>query len=242
MFRRTIMNTKSVLNPIRMATLAGAVVMALASAGVANATPISAGSNNPLAFTWDYNTGTSHLTGFGTLTVSGFNSSSLTVDVTLNNTSLLGGQGGERLTAFAFGIEPNATTAGFVDAPDAGMIDAALGANFPSVQTVEVCAFGGPNCAGGGNGGIFGGSSDTFAVLLGGMWGSSVDIAPIAFKYQTGYGSFEFTSSSSGGTPGNGGTPGTGTVPEPGMVSLLGIGLLGQVWLLRQRRRRQQGK
>lgn len=41
------------------------------------------------------------------------------------------------------------------------------------------------------------------------------------------------------GTPGNG-TPGDGTVPEPGMLSLLGIGLLGQALLMRQRRRRQQ--
>jgi len=32
----------------------------------------------------------------------------------------------------------------------------------------------------------------------------------------------------------------SGSIPEPGTVSLLGLGLLGQVWLLRQRRRRLQ--
>lgn len=34
--------------------------------------------------------------------------------------------------------------------------------------------------------------------------------------------------------------PGNGRIPEPGMLGLLGVGLLGQVWLLR--RRRQQEK
>lgn len=44
------------------------------------------------------------------------------------------------------------------------------------------------------------------------------------------------TTSTSGGTT----TSSNGNVPEPGMVSLLGIGLLGQAFLLRQRRRRLQ--
>jgi hypothetical protein len=41
----------------------------------------------------------------------------------------------------------------FSDAADGGMEGASLGANFPSVQDVEVCAYGGSNCAGGANGG-----------------------------------------------------------------------------------------
>jgi hypothetical protein len=40
-----------------------------------------------------------------------------------------------------------------------------------------------------------------------------------------------------GGSSGNGDIPSTGPVPEPGMASLLGIGLLGQAWLLSRRRR-----
>jgi hypothetical protein len=42
-----------------------------------------------------------------------------------------------------------------------------------------------------------------------------------------------------GEAPGNGDTPGNGQIPEPGMLGLLGVGLLGQAWLLR---RRQQQK
>ncbi len=75
------------------------------------------------------------------------------------------------------------------------------------------------NCSGGGNGGILGGGSDAFTVGLLGTWGSSVEIDPIGFKYQTGSGSFEFTT-------GNG-----GSVPEPGALALFLLGLVGMtVW------------
>jgi hypothetical protein len=50
-------------------------------------------------------------------------------------------------------------------------------------------------------------------------------------------------STTSGQTSGGSTTSGqtsSGTIPEPGMVGLLGIGLLGQALILRQRRRRQQ--
>jgi hypothetical protein len=210
------------------------VTSLIAVGGTAHATIVSSASNNPLNFTWDFDTGSSHLTGFGSMVVTGFNSSTLTVSVSLSNTSLIGGVGGERLTAFGFGIDPNATGATFVDANDAGMIDATL-SSIPSLATIEVCAYGGSNCQGGSNGGIFAGDSDSFQILLAGTWGSSVNIAPIGFKYQTGYGSFEFTSSSSSGTPSSSGT----TVPEPTTLSLLGASLLG-VALMRRRRKQQK--
>ncbi len=164
------------------------------------------------------------------MAISGFNTSTLTVAVSLTNTSAIGGNGGERLTSFGFGIDPNATSIGFSDASDGGMIgaQAAFGALPANVAGIEVCAFGGNNCAGGGNGGIFGaGGSDAFTILLGGTWGSSVTIAPIGFKYQTGYGSFEFSTSTS-----------SGNAPEPGTASLalLGLGLLGAGFVLRRRK------
>jgi hypothetical protein len=138
----------------------------------------------------------------------------LSVGVTLANTSQIGGQGGERLTGFAFGISPNATSVSLVDAADGGMIKAgwASGALPANVPGVEICAFGGVNCSGGANGGIYAGTSDFFTVLLGGTWGSSVDISPIGVRYQTGYGSFTFEATE---------------VPEPSTVALVGLGLLG---------------
>lgn len=217
---------------------------------IGNATVITSSSNNPLLFTWLYSSAAGDLTGNGSLTLSGFNTPTLTVAVTLANTS---GLSTNRLTAFGFGIDPNATGVSFSDAADGGMIDATL-ASIPSLSQIEVCAYGGQNCAGGGNGGILGGANDSFimnlttgtttrirgeTIITPGDWGSSVDIAPIGFKYQTGEGSFEFTtSSSSSGTSGQ--TSSGNTVPEPGVLALLSVGLLGQALLIRQRRRRQK--
>lgn len=196
----------------RIQTVLVALVLAICSAP-SFAVVISSGSNNPFAFTWSFASVAGALTGSGSMTLSGFNSSILTVNVTLNNTST---PASNRLTSFGFGIDPNATGASFSDVADGGMINASLSA-IPSLATIEVCAFGGPNCSGGGSGGILGGGSDTFSILLAGTWGSSVSIDPIGFKYQTGLGSFEFTT----------GTPGTPKVPEPATLGLLGIGLLG---------------
>jgi hypothetical protein len=175
-------------------------------------------SSNPYNFSWSYNTGTSLLTGNGSLSITGFNSSLLSINVSLTNTSQIGGQGGERLTSFGFGIDPNATSVGFSDANDGGMKSAsfAMGALPANVKNVEVCAFGGPNCAGGGNGGIYAGTTDVFTILLGGTWGSSVNIDPIGVRYQTGYGSYTFKV----------GDPPSTSVPEPTTLTLLGAGLL----------------
>jgi len=179
---------------------------------------ISTSANNPYAFSWSYDTAAGVLSGNGSLTVSGFQtgselSNSLLVSVSLTNSSPLASN---RLTAFGFGIDPDATSVLFSDAQgaDGGMVGASMWA-IPSLANVEVCAYGGNNCPGGANGGILGGGSDTFQLLLSGRWGTSVNIDPIGFKYQTGLGSFEFTTD----------RPPT-SVPEPATLSLLGAGLL----------------
>jgi hypothetical protein len=184
-------------------------------------------------FSWSFATPTNpsrNLTGTGTVTVSGFNSNSLTLVFTLSNTAPTLGQGGDRLTAFGFGIDPNATGIAFDDDVDGGIVGAELGG--PGNQTsqnigngifVEVCGYSGPNCNGGSNDGIFAGDSDTFSIILTGTWLTSVNIDPLAFKYQTGTGSYEFVSSSGiSSTSSNG-----NQVPEPGTLTLLGLGLLG---------------
>jgi len=206
-----------------------AATLALFSSA-SNAILITTSSANPYDFSWSYDTGASSLTGYGTLTVGGFNTNLLSVGVSLTNTSQIGGQGGERLVGFGFGIDPNAMSVGFLDPDgnDGGLINAtwASGALVSNVPGVEVCAWGGVNCSGGSNGGIYAGTSDFFTVLLGGNWGSSVNIDPIGLRYQTGYGSFTFPSTK------------ITKVPEPSTTTLLfiGFGVLS-FGLLRRRSR-----
>jgi len=203
--------------------LAVAAVALLAPAA-SMATLVSSAVNDPLSFSWAYNTGSSVLTGSGSMTITGFNTSLLTVAVSLSNTSSIGGVGGERLTAFGFGIDPNATGVAFGDVGDGGIVNASLNTNFPGYATVEVCSYGGSTCAGGGNGGIFAGTSDSFTLLLAGTWGSSVNIDPLALKYQTGYGSFEFSPTT------------TGKLPEPSSLALAGLGFGLAGFAVRRRR------
>lgn len=181
-------------------------------------------SSNPYNFSWNFASAAGALTGSGSMTFSGLSSNELSVAVTLNNTSGVG----NRLTAFGFGIDPNVSSVTFNDAADGGMVGASKSA-IPSLALIEVCAYGGNNCAGGGNGGILGGggNSDTFTLKLktaanNGIWGNSVDVNPIGFKYQTGNGSFEFTTDP---------TVVVTSVPEPETYAMLlaGLGLMGSI-------------
>ena len=192
--------------------LASVAVAALGLAGFSlpsQAVTITSSSSS-YSFNWSYSSAAGLLTGNGTLAVSGFNSNVLGVSVTLNNTS---GLASNRLTAFGFGIDPNANGTILLDNLLDGGMWAATMSSMPGLAGVEVCAWGGLGCGGGQyGGGINGGNGDSFKLLLAGKWGDSVNIDPIGFKYQTDAGSFHFTT--------NG-----GSVPAPGPLALFGFGM-----------------
>jgi len=175
-------------------------------------------SSSSYSFNWSYISAAGLLTGNGTLAVSGFNSNVLGVSVTLNNTS---GLGSNRLTAFGFGIDPNANGTILLDNLLDGGMWAATMSSMPGLAGVEVCAWGAWGCGGGQyGGGIYGGNSDSFALLLAGNWGNSVNIDPIGFKYGTDAGSFQFLAADAGSFKTSG-----GSVPAPGPLALFGFGL-----------------
>ena len=176
-------------------------------------------AGDSLNFSWSYAGGGYNLTGAGTMTATALSAGSLTLQFLLTNNTTAASGVDARLTAFGLGIDPDASGVTFSDATDGGMVDASLD-SIPSLKTIEVCAFGGPNCSGGGNGGIFAnGASDLFSLTITGAFANGVTIDPLGYKYQTNVGSFEFSCSTTSTT---GQCEGGRTVPEPGSLALLG--------------------
>lgn len=248
------MKTHPVLNALRLTALAGAVTVAVASAGVANATLISQDfvsgveggtvtfddnlGSNQLRITFD-NTSTmwnGTISGLVFNVSADINSASVTSFVDGNNVAITGWTFGTNVnnettpnnTVFEIGFE---TSNGIND----GIYNSGVATNFsnvfPDVATLIITI------------------SDPNPWALASIGSDS--ILRMQRTGADGEGSLKIvtstsstggqTSGSTGGqTSGSTGGQSNGSIPEPGMVGLLGIGLLGQALILRQRRRRQQ--
>lgn len=176
------------------------------------------------------------LTATATFTLTAFDSDNIDFDIVLENTTptnvVINGNSTNtvRISSFGFNIQPDAT--GVTVTQNAADWSADVNQNFPGWQSVDVCAWDGNNCSGGGNEGVFAGASDSLSLSLTGTFGNETAmLLDFPAKFQGDFGSFE-----PGGTPHNGGGNGGGGgggVPEPGSLSLI---LLGAFGLMRRRR------
>jgi hypothetical protein len=211
-----------------------AIVEAMAPLS-ASATSITITGNTTFTVDWLYSPTNPDLTASATFTISDWSSTGFNLAVSdIENTMPASPDIDARLTSFGFGLTPNAT--GFADITDGDVFSWGF-SNFPGFKEVDLCGYAGNNCAGGGNGGLDQGEStapdDIMSITVLGSFTNGVTFDPVAAKFQTAVGSFEFDSSlrclGENCTP----TP----VPEPASLTLLGSGLLLAAARYRRRKR-----
>jgi hypothetical protein len=144
-----------------------------------------------------------------------------------------------RLTAFGVKIiDPDATGATVTSNDNTNTTDwaAATNTTFPGFQQVDLCVFGGQNCAGGSSDGLESGEQDSLTLSIAGDYSNGILLELFPVKYQSvgpGGLSIEFA-----GTPtltGGGDEP-PSNIPEPSILGLFGISMFG-LGLLRRRQK-----
>jgi hypothetical protein len=166
----------------------------------------------------------------GTVSVLSFSSSSITLGVSLTNTTNLqtSGLSNAAILSLGLGVTPDPTSKSLV----AGSVFDSLGTGSGAQKTfpggfkgIDACVYGSNGCSGGDiKDGLQAGASDSFQLTLGGDWSNGTTLSFFAIKFQTSAGSYELP-----GTPG-------GPVPEPTAALVFGLGALVVRYGVRERR------
>ena len=211
---------------INIKKIGGAVALSALMIGSANAFIIDSSNSSGDTFTVDWllsdgstdPNGNTNLTGYdiqgeALFTFLGADTTLNTIsfDITLSNTTATN-TAEIGLQKFGFGTTPDAISATFADADDAGVISAVIGTapEFPDSALIDLLTATGT----GAPLSLLAGESDTFNLVIGFSALASdfsVGFDPFNVKYQTDPDSFEFGTS----------------VPEPSVFALMGLGLVG---------------
>jgi len=164
------------------------------------------------------------LSATSTWSVDFLSSTQIQLDISITNTTILTGSlTNADITAFGFGVAPDAT-ASFVTGGEGSIFDMRSDGNGPQqtfpggFKGIDVCVFASGPCSGGSvNNALHAGDTDTLSLLLTGSFGDTAELLYFPLKFQTSQGSYE-----PGGCVDGDGCDG---VPEPSILALLGIGL-----------------
>jgi hypothetical protein len=212
----------------------GAAMLAL-MARPAYATSITVTGNTSFNVSWLNTVTNPDLSGSARFTISNFttNGFDLLVDQIMNTTPT-SPDINARLVSFGFGLGPDFTS--YSNAVDGAVFSWGF-SNFPGFGSVDVCGYSGSNCAGGGSGGLDQGQSMAggMSIHFNGPFSNGVTFSPVAAKFQTNGGSYEFDSTITNNNTNQ--TTDISAVPEPASMVLLGSGLVLAAARLKRARR-----
>lgn len=216
--------------------LVGAVFGGLALAGVSNAeaAPLLQLDPAPPAYTrvvtLTGSIGGASQTVEASVTVEAYNATQIVVAFSIQNKTPVATVGNNRMVSFGFDVVPDAqrTITGVSD--DSSDWGSTMNDNITNGLTVDICAWDGSNCSGGGNQGIGENLTEAFRLTIAGTFNTSAPLSLDNFvaRFQAA-GPQDTSGVLTTYTLDNPDDPGTdpGSIPEPMTLALFGLGLVG---------------
>jgi hypothetical protein len=193
------------------------------------------GAGDTWDVTWDTETANgSDLSATSSWTVTSFSTTTIVLAINIENTTSLTGTGqnlsNAGITAFGFGIDPDATAVLTTSGSTFDNVGANQNQNFPGgFKEIDVCIYS-DGCSGGSQGNaLAAGESDAVTITLSGTFLTTAELFFFPLKFQTSDGSYE---------PGGCIDGDCYTAPAPAILGVMGIGLMGMVFSTGLRRRK----